>query len=198
MTPLAWVVACCFGGLLLITLLSQLRRVPPVVWLKRHDACALIPAWTFFAPNPGTRDVRVLWRQRYHDGLLSPWRETTCPQVGPWKGLWNPTKRVRKAVTDVSPSVLRRAVNFPDSQLTVISLPYLMIVNHVSSLSGAEMAEARQFMIAYTDGIDGRERLDPRVQFISHWHRVEPTTPYSVRKAASQRRLTVGTAPARS
>lgn len=94
--------------------------------------------------------------------------DLSTAQVGPWKGLWNPTKRLRKAVTDVSPSVLRRAVNFPDSQLTVISLPYLMIVNHVSSLSGAEMAEARQFMIAYTDGIDGRERLDPRVQFISH------------------------------
>lgn len=185
MTPLAWVVAVFFATLLVITLLSQLRRVPPVIWLKRHDACALIPAWTFFAPNPGTRDVRVLWRQRYPDGLLSPWRETTAPSVGPWRGLWNPSKRVRKAVTDVSPSVLRRALNFPDSQLTVISVPYLMIANHVSSLPGAEMAGARQFMIAYTDGADGQDQGEPRIQFISHWHLVEAAVPVATSQRAA-------------
>ena len=46
--------------------------------------------------------LRLLWRQRYTDGRLSPWRETTGPQVTPWKGLWNPTKRVRKGVTDAT------------------------------------------------------------------------------------------------
>jgi len=173
-SALAWMVALLLGALLIVTLLAQLRRVPPVMWLKRYDACALIPAWTFFAPNPGTRDARLLWRQRYTDGRLSPWRETTGPQVTPWKGLWNPTKRVRKGVTDATSSVLRRAVNFPHSQLTVISVPYLLIVNHICALPGAEMANARQFMIAYTDRSNAGREGEPRVQFVSHWHLIEP------------------------
>jgi hypothetical protein len=173
MSVLSVAVAVLFGGLWVVTLLSQWRRVRPISWLKRHDACAVIPVWTFFAPNPGTRDVRLLWRQRYADGTLSPWRETTAPRVGPWKGIWNPAKRVRKAVTDVSPSVLRRAVTHPDSSLTVISVPYLMIVNHVSSLPGASLANARQFMIAYTDGSDRSATPEPKIQLVSHWHLLE-------------------------
>jgi hypothetical protein len=149
-------------------------RVPVVAWLKRHDACALIPVWTFFAPNPGTRDVRLLWRERYSDGTLSAWRETTPPDPGPWKGLWNPHKRARKAVTDACPSVLRRVGSHPDSPLTVISVPYLMITNHVCSLPGAPMARARQFLIAYTEGDDADVLAFPRIQFISHWHALDP------------------------
>jgi hypothetical protein len=62
----------------------------------------------------------------------------------------------------------------PDSPLTVVSVPYLMITNHVCSLPGAPMARARQFLIAYTEGADSEDAAYPRIQFISHWHALEP------------------------
>jgi hypothetical protein len=169
----AWIVAVLAGLALVITALAQLRRVRPVVWLKRHDAIALIPAWTFFAPNPGTRDLRLLWRQRYPDGSVSPWHETAVPDPGPWRAIWNPHKRLRKAVTDICPSIVRRAHEFPESQLTVVSVPYLMVANHICSLPGALTANARQFLIAYTHGSDDH----PWIQFISHWHALEAPAP---------------------
>src|SRR4051812_27831403 len=85
-------------------------------WLKARDAFALIPAWTFFAPNPGTSDTRLLWRQQYGGGATSPWHEAFPPRSSLVRGLWNPEKRIRKAITDVGPMVARRAFDAPDDR----------------------------------------------------------------------------------
>ena len=37
MSAPAWIAAVLFGALLIVTLLAQLRRVRPVMWLKRYD-----------------------------------------------------------------------------------------------------------------------------------------------------------------
>ncbi len=168
----AWTVVfgVFFGAMLVVTAASQLRRFGWAQWLKRHDACAYIPAWTFFAPNPGVNDTRVLWREQLLGGTVGPWHEMVPPQSGLLRAVWNPTKRARKAVTDCGPMVVRMISNNKVSALPMVGLPYLMIVQHMASLGGSTIGLARQFTVVSTQGAD-TEDGPFELLFISHWHR---------------------------
>lgn len=164
--------AVCVGALG-ITALNQLRRPGFVRWLKSHDLFAVIPVWTFFAPNPGTTDTRVLWRDRLVDGSVSSWHEIDPPTGGVVRALWNPTKRVRKAITDVGPMLTRRAAQQPDNKLLLVSIPYLMLLHYVSSLAASQLVEARQFVIVQTTGTDDGD-AEPKILLVSNWHALAP------------------------
>jgi hypothetical protein len=168
----AWTVVCAvlFGAVLVVTAATQLRRFAWAGWLKRHDACAYIPAWTFFAPNPGVNDTRVLWREQLVDGTVGPWHEMVPPQGGLLRAVWNPTKRARKAVTDCGPMAVRMISRNRRSALPMVSLPYLMIVQHMASLHGSPVGLARQFTVVNTQGADTDDGSF-KLLFISHWHR---------------------------
>jgi hypothetical protein len=168
----AWTVASAllFGAMLVITAASQLRRFEWALWLKRYDACAYIPAWTFFAPNPGVKDTRVLWREQLIDGTIGPWHEMVGPQGGLLRAVWNPTKRARKAVTDCGPMAVRMIARNKRSALPMMGLPYLMIVQHMANLHGSPLGLARQFTVINTQGPDTDDELF-QLLFISHWHR---------------------------
>lgn len=161
--------AALFGAMLVITAAAQLR-FRWAQWLKRHDACAYIPAWTFFAPNPGVKDTRVLWREQLIDGTIGPWHELVGPQGGLLRAVWNPTKRARKAVTDCGPMAVRMIARNKRSALPLMSLPYLMIVQHMAGLHGSPLGLARQFTVVNTQGADTEDGLF-QLLFISHWHR---------------------------
>jgi len=76
------------------------RRVALLV--KSLDLFSLIPTWNFFAPNPGTNDYHLLYRERLDDGAYGVWREAPFPkQSGPLKLVWNPRKRRAKVLSDV-------------------------------------------------------------------------------------------------
>jgi hypothetical protein len=167
-----WTVAtgALCGAMLVVTAASQLRRFGWAQWLKRYDACAYIPAWTFFAPNPGVNDTRVLWREQLLDGTVGPWHEMVPPQSGLLRAVWNPTKRARKAVTDCGPMVVRMISRNKTSALPMLGLPYLMIVQHMASLHGSPIGLARQFTVVSTQGSDTDDGLF-ELLFISHWHR---------------------------
>jgi hypothetical protein len=167
-----WALAAAlgFGGMLLITAAVQPRRWRWASRLKARDACAYIPAWTFFAPNPGVTDARVVWREQLVGGSLSPWHEIVPPHGGPWRAFWNPTKRARKAVADCAPMVVRLASQNKNSALPMLSLPYLMIVQHIAGQPDSPLTVARQFAIVRTQGADEQDVLF-EVLFVSHWHR---------------------------
>jgi hypothetical protein len=167
----AFVVALFCGAMLVITGASQLRRWRWASWLKNHDACAYIPTWTFFAPNPGVNDARVLWREQLADGSISPWHEVVPPNSSLLRALWNPTKRARKAVTDCGPMVVRLVSRNKGSKLPMLSLPYLMLVQFISGLPGSPLGIARQFTVINTQGADDRDDSHFQLLFISHWHR---------------------------
>jgi hypothetical protein len=168
----AWTIVfgAVFAAMLVVTAAAQLRRFRWAMWLKRHDACAYIPAWTFFAPNPGVNDTRVLWREQLLDGTVGPWHEMVPPQSGLSRAVWNPTKRARKAVTDCGPMVVRMISNNKRSALPMVGLPYLMIVQHMTGLRGSPIGLARQFTVVSTQGADTEDGLF-KLLFISHWHR---------------------------
>jgi hypothetical protein len=140
-------------------------------WLKNHDACAYIPTWTFFAPNPGVNDTRVLWREQLVDGSVSHWHEVVPPNGRLSRAIWNPSKRARKAVTDCGPMVVRLVARNKGSKLPLLSLPYLMLVQYISALPGSPLGVARQFTVINTQGADESGDGHFQLLFVSHWHR---------------------------
>ena len=162
-------VAC--GALLLITVATQGVRWRWASWIKSRDACAYIPAWTFFAPNPAVTDTRVLWREQFADGGISQWHEMVPPQSNAMRMLWNPKKRARKAISDCAPMVVQLISRDQKSPLPMLSLPYLMLVQHIAGIPGSPLSLARQFTVINTQGADNAEDATLSFLFISHWHR---------------------------
>ncbi|HTD58197.1 MAG TPA: hypothetical protein VK672_04825, partial [Solirubrobacteraceae bacterium] len=169
----AWTISlgALFGAMLVVTATAQFRRFRWAQWLKGHDACAYIPAWTFFAPNPGVNDTRVLWREQLLDGTIGPWHEMVGPQGGLLRAVWNPTKRARKAVTDCGPMAVRMIARNQRSALPIMGLPYLMIVQHMAGRHGSPLGLARQFTVVNTQGADTEDDGLFQLLFVSQWHR---------------------------
>lgn len=71
-------------------------------WFRAYDVLSLVPAWNFFAPNPGTTDYHLLYRDKLESGEVSVWKEIPIdkePTI--LKAIWNPHKRKSKVLSDV-------------------------------------------------------------------------------------------------
>jgi hypothetical protein len=162
----------------LLSVLVQFRPVAGVgrlvVWVKSRDVLALIPAWTFFAPNPGTRDYELLYRDLLVDGLYTPWKEVERPVGSFTRALWNPAKRRQKAVVDLC-SILIRMASRTKTELgakqLVISVPYLNLLTYVSKLETSPLSAYRQFLIATTFGYHSDKK--PEICYVSNLHALD-------------------------
>ena len=66
------------------------------------DVLGAVPSWNFFAPNPGTTDYHLLYRDRLDSGEISDWREAPIDKESTLlKAIWNPGKRKSKVLADV-------------------------------------------------------------------------------------------------
>jgi hypothetical protein len=157
-----------FGALLILTAAVQPRRWKVRSWVRARDRFALVPWWTFFAPNPGVTDVRLLWREELVDGTVGPWHEAVRPRGGYQRAAWNPTKRARKGAYDCGRSVSREGER-GQTGLALLSLPYLMILQHVLGLPASPLGRARQFVVVETQGADDQDGLF-NLLFVSPWH----------------------------
>ncbi len=169
-------------GWVVVTVANQRRDTRRLVRrITNLDICGLVPIWTFFAPNPGDTDVHLLFRDRDQDGRVTCWREVKLTGRRWILDLWSPQRRINKAIVDVAydlarpDDVTQDAQPAPDGPLLVnkrrvLSFPYLLILNYVSSLTGDFGAVERQFAIARTPGMRGRDR--PQVTLVSAFHRV--------------------------
>ena len=106
-----WLLICFLALWLVLSTLGQLTtwsRVPKrlaalVGFFSTYDFFSLLPAWNFFAPNPGTTDYHLLYRDKLHNGEYSVWRELRVDKErGLLKGIWNPNKRQSKIISDVA------------------------------------------------------------------------------------------------
>ncbi len=183
MSPLGAALGLVFGVWLVLTVLNQFRKPDLLRVLRPFDPFALIPSWTFFAPNPAVNDVNLLVRDELGGGVKSPWREVDQLHPNPWRALWHPEKRTRKAVYDLSVSVgeLVRDTTI-DPELYSYDLAYLLLLNHTSSQPRSALTTRRQFMVVRSRGYaDDRA---PAVVFVSWFHRlaeVPPPPPFPAR-----------------
>jgi hypothetical protein len=135
---------------------------------------SLIPNWSFFAPNPVTKDLALMYRDRLDDGAVSPWREIADVHTSTraWRFAWNPNGRPAKAVSDACNRLvsLLRQVDTPRPERVFLSVPYLLLLNRVSNVSVGIGVCFRQFALV-RHASRGEEMV---VIFVSNFHEVNP------------------------
>lgn len=138
--------------------------------LRKYDYFSLLPRWTFFAPNPGVTDFHLLYRDRLENGVFGHWKEIPLTEKRSIrKALWNPEKRNSKLLTD-SVRGLIRISGLYSSRGYKTTLPYLVILNFVSSLPRWNLTNGTQFLIMESFGFYSGKT--PRVVFRSEIHRL--------------------------
>jgi hypothetical protein len=153
---------------LALTALTQRRGGRLERAVRTRDVFSLLPLWTFFAPNPGTTDTRLLWRESLGGGETSHWRELSPPRRNALDFLWNPERRVQKVITDAG-GLLAEARAREEPDVVMLAVPYLMLLNYVNAQPGSPYALARQFVLVQTAG-EPPNFDEVTVLAASQWH----------------------------
>jgi len=161
------IIGIIFALWLIVTVLNQLN-LDRFKKLMRLDAFHLIPIWTFFAPNPGTSDYYLLFRDRLVNGSLTYWREIVLGAKAPWlRAFWNPERRRSKALLDLATALIQLTQGYEKAQVTA-SIPYLLLLELVEAQDRTPLADARQFLIMIRNPSAGTTAA----AFLSQFHRV--------------------------
>ncbi len=173
-------VAIVVGIWIGLTILNQMKRTRRwVTFIVAYDVLGLIPIWTFFAPNPGNTDTHLLYRDLYGDGTITQWKELNLVKRRNVLHIWQPKRRISKAVVDVFPDLLN---NFDDNETVtesefkplpktkMLSFPYILLLNLTCMEQTDIFSERRQFAIAKTNGHNWRS--EPTVFFVSAFHEI--------------------------
>jgi hypothetical protein len=133
-----------------------------------------LPFWSFFAPNPGTSDHRILVRKKDAEGNVCSWSEICVHQRRLASHLfWNPGKLRQKCVYDCVRVLLRLLSSSKDNKskrdFVQVSWPYIKLAQLAFSGHSLEKDEFLQFSIVNSQGLD---RRDVRGLFLSEWHRM--------------------------
>ena len=158
-------------GALAVTTVAQFRSSQLERWARSRDVFSLLPIWTFFAPNPGTTDTRLFWREALGARAFGPWHELSPPRSSRWRAIWNPDRRVQKAIADAG-GLLAQSDGGAES--TTLTIPYLLLLKYVTVQPGSPHAIARQFVVAQTSG-EPPEFDDFRAVALSRWHGIGET-----------------------
>lgn len=140
-------------------------------WVRARDPFGLIPSFSFFAPNPASTDCHLLHRHVLAGGEVTPWRESFVWRPVWYRGLWNPDRREEKAISDASSGLVRRRNDRPAS--VRLSVPYLLLLNHVSAQPAPPGAVGVQFVLMGSSD-DGSP---PFVRMLSEMHALDHNVP---------------------
>ena len=180
MSDAVLVLNIAFGVWMALTVAIQFAPVSR--WLARYDRLGMVPRWTFFAPNPGTNDHHVVYREclspdadlttpdriEAASNMLSPWREMAdlCPGHH-ILFLWNPQRRINKTISDlINAFTITRREN-PEFQKYIHYTVEYLILLHLA-LRDAPPNAQRQFAVVRTNGF-GDQRVAVPV-FVSQFH----------------------------
>jgi hypothetical protein len=157
--------------MLIVWGLLSIANQSSVPWLRRakfHDACAVIPSWSFFAPNPGRTDHLLLYCDHRPDGSRSMWRYVDLAMTRSFLSvIWNPGKRKNKALTDLT-SELTYLASLYSHKSIMLTTPYLMLLNLVLSQSHDAAAVRTEFVVVESFG--NYSRRAPAILFESGVH----------------------------
>ncbi|WP_442587521.1 hypothetical protein ACSBL2_15860 [Pedobacter sp. AW31-3R] len=135
-------------------------------WIVENDVLSLIPTWNFFAPEPNQTDYYLYYRV-FSAHADSPWRLVSFGAKRKWYGfIWNPYRRDRKSFFDICQLLIGTPVS--EKNEVVYTLPYLLLLNHVSTLCKAEIGDTVQFAISMVIPSQNKEELS--TAFISMQH----------------------------
>ena len=114
-----------FSAWLLLTIANQFpllaRRIP-----FRGATSLLLPNWKFFAPEPGSSDVRHAYRESTGKEWSS-WTEIAPPERSAVRSVWNPSKFDAKALCDLA-CFLSEDATGDFAPALALSWPYLALL----------------------------------------------------------------------
>jgi hypothetical protein len=161
------------GALAVLFLVSVAQQVFSGRWIKKikdRDVMALIPIWSFFAPNPGRTDYHLLFRDQLVTGEWCPWHEISQGPRTSLRSVWNPGKRRAKGLTDHISSLMRSLNGVELEPIVMVLHPsYLTLLRWVTIQGSDPRSHSRQFLVAQTSGF-GAESTEPEILFISLAH----------------------------
>jgi hypothetical protein len=169
-TILSYFIIFTLGIWLFFTIVAQFRGIKWVEWVLAKDYFALIPSWTFFAPNPGVTDYQIFYRDKLLDGQYNNWKQVKYRNNSLLHSILNPDKRRRKAIAECCISILNAASKNKKENAILSSFPYLVILTYIMSMPKNSLCEYRQFLIACTFGYTLSK--EPKILFISHLHNI--------------------------
>lgn len=148
-----WIIGTVLLTLLLLSALNQFS----FSFMKKvaeYDRWLLLPQWTFFAPNPGCTDYRLLYRDLDEQKQPFEWREIPLVRRRSyWDGVWNPDKRRSKCLFDLTQTVVIIRQEYDNPAVTMTSIPYLALAHYVDREPLQPGAKFRQFIVVQTHGI---------------------------------------------
>ncbi len=145
--------------------------------MSKIDVFNLLPVWTFFAPNPGITDYKLLYRIRKKDGHVSKFKNINLNQrKSILNAFWNPDKRSQKALSDLVQElkqfIFNNEISDENQNLIKLTLGYITILNYCTGLekTNDNDADSVQFMILETYGFF--EKKDPVLILNSEFHKI--------------------------
>lgn len=154
---------------------TGIRQVNATWFINSVPNCLLdyLPLWTFFAPNPGRSDIRLLYRDRPDSESDGEWLECCRrPHPSPWRFLWNPHKLEEKAVIDLALLLCRMHMSLSvDRDIVMMTWPYLVLLSRAIAEPRNSKRGERQFSILATEGVTVPRTIS--VLFVSRWHGLE-------------------------
>ena len=139
------VAAALFAIWLAATVAAAVEGSRAARFVRRVDSLALVPTWSFFAPNPGTFDYHLLARSRGRNGATTPFSEIAPPVPRLRRSVWHPEKRIRKAIYDCCHELV--ALRGLDRSGAEYTLAYLTLLNLASARVSQREADAVQFAL---------------------------------------------------
>jgi hypothetical protein len=165
MNPLEWSVV---AALLAFNLATLIRHFPPrfVPWRLTYLLSTslfghFMPRWNFFAPNPGTFDYHLLYRDRRENGLVGPWHEVRLLPTHTVVGItafWNPRRLEVKALVDMASEISSTADELnSDPTILLGTVPYIALLTKISALPHDPESSCSQFLLLATS--NGASRI---------------------------------------
>src|ERR1041385_2055650 len=102
--------------------------------VRALDCFGLLPKWTFFAPHPGTTDVRIVYRDLLKNGNQGPWVEFPSTPYRPAlvRMFWNPEKLENKAVFDLVQELGREySMCKAHPKAALVSISYIQLLDPI-------------------------------------------------------------------
>jgi hypothetical protein len=145
---------------------------PWVRKIQSFDICRILPRWTFFAPNPGTSDFHILYRQKDVEDNITDFTEIPLHGKRYLSSIiWNPEKRVKKVLLDLAITINSQiAAKLLNENNIKLSFGYIALLNFLSTVPLNKSTRYIQFVILESAGFI--ETVEPQLVICSEFHKI--------------------------
>lgn len=171
MLPHNYFLIIFFSFWLIVTIVNQFDSAVSQKF-KKADVFNMIPKWTFFAPNPATNDLHLMFRELDNDGSVSDFKEyIVLKRKHIISTFFNPTKRAKKTLQDLVRGLSKSCISGSINERNIkVTFNYIALLNFLTQAEKKPTTKAIQFMIIRTKGFISSS--EPDAILISDFHDV--------------------------